>query len=106
MTSTGDDGEFIEATFMLTDEDEHRDLKGCFGVINMAVDVSRTDFAAVERMRRCIPIKAKQYRNNLATNDLIDRFIQNAMVKIKSNKLPTEHGGAVMTVRSLVSFPG
>ena len=45
-------------------------------VINMAVDDSRTDFAAVERIRRCMLINTRQYKNTLPTKYLIERFIQ------------------------------
>ena len=64
------------AAFIVTAEDEYLDLKGCLGVINIAVEDSKTDFAAVERMRRCIPNKAKQQTKNFPVNDLISRFMQ------------------------------
>ena len=64
------------AALIDTEDEAYLDLNGCLGVINMAVDDSRTDFAAVERIRRCMLINTRQYKNTLPTKYLIERFIQ------------------------------
>ena len=64
------------AALIDTEDEAYLDLNGCLGVINMAVEDSRTDFAAVERMRRCMLINTRQYKNTLPTKYLIGRFIQ------------------------------
>ena len=75
-TSTGGEGGAVVAALIDTEDEAYLDLNGCLGVINMAVEDSRTDFAAVERMRRCMLINTRQYKNTLPTKYLIGRFIQ------------------------------